>query len=52
MIASKDSVTPHSSDALPASKKVYVTKTVKSNCRDTEIRVPFREIAVTDTKKI
>ncbi|MDZ4743233.1 MAG: phosphomethylpyrimidine synthase ThiC [Verrucomicrobiota bacterium] len=51
MIASQDTIAPHSSDALPASKKIYVTKSVKSNSRSAEIKVPFREITVTDTKK-
>jgi phosphomethylpyrimidine synthase len=45
MIASKDSFEPHSSEQLPASKKVFVAGTIHP-----DVRVPMREIAVTDTK--
>src|SRR5215510_1471937 len=45
MIATKDSFEPHSSEQLPASKKVYVAGTVHQ-----DVRVPMREIAVSDTK--
>ncbi len=45
MIASKESFEPHSSEQLPASKKVFVAGTIHS-----DIRVPMREIEVSDTK--
>ena len=46
MIANpKTSFEPHSSEQLPASKKVFVAGTIH-----TDVRVPMREIAVTDTK--
>jgi phosphomethylpyrimidine synthase len=45
MIASKDSFEPHSSEQLPASKKVFVEGTIHP-----DVRVPMREIAVSDTK--
>ncbi|HEY4415962.1 MAG TPA: phosphomethylpyrimidine synthase ThiC [Verrucomicrobiae bacterium] len=45
MIANKESFEPHSSEQLPASKKVFVTGTTHAG-----IRVPMREIAVSDTK--
>jgi phosphomethylpyrimidine synthase len=45
MIASKESFEPHSSEQLPASKKVFVAGTIHP-----EIRVPMREIEVSDTK--
>ncbi|MDX1953568.1 MAG: phosphomethylpyrimidine synthase ThiC [Verrucomicrobiota bacterium] len=45
MIASKDSVGPKSSDALPASRRVYVSGVIHP-----EIRVPFREIDLHPTK--
>jgi phosphomethylpyrimidine synthase len=45
MIALKDSFEPHSSEQLPASKKVYVAGVLHP-----EIRVPMREIEVSDTK--
>jgi phosphomethylpyrimidine synthase len=45
MIATKDSFEPHSSEQLPASKKVFVAGTIHP-----DVRVPMREIAVTDTK--
>jgi len=45
MIASKDSFEPHSSEQLPASKKVFVAGAIHS-----DIRVPMREIEVSDTK--
>jgi len=47
MIASKDSFEPHSSDQLPASKKVYVTGEIHP-----DIRVPMREIELSTTKKM
>src|SRR6188768_3668253 len=45
MIASKESFEPHSSEQLPASKKVFVAGAIHP-----DVRVPMREIAVTDTK--
>jgi phosphomethylpyrimidine synthase len=45
MIATKESFEPHSSEQLPASKKIYVEGVLHP-----EIRVPMREIAVSDTK--
>jgi len=45
MIASKESFEPHSSEQLPASKKVFVEGTIHP-----EVRVPIREIEVGDTK--
>jgi phosphomethylpyrimidine synthase len=45
MIATKDSFEPHSSEQLPNSKKVFVAGTIHS-----DVRVPMREITVTDTK--
>src|SRR5882762_8248747 len=45
MIASKDSFEPHSSEQLPASKKVFVAGTIHQ-----DICVPMREIEVSDTK--
>ncbi len=45
MIATKDSFEPHSSEQLPASKKVFVAGTIHK-----DIRVPMREIEVSDTK--
>jgi phosphomethylpyrimidine synthase len=45
MIASKDSIEPHSSDQLPASTRVYVQGELFP-----EVRVPFREIALSPTK--
>src|SRR5476651_1513294 len=45
MIASKDSFEPHSSEQLPNSKKVFVEGTLHP-----ELRVPMREIEVSDTK--
>jgi phosphomethylpyrimidine synthase len=45
MIATKDSFEPHSSEQLPASKKIYVEGVLHP-----EIRVPMREIEVSDTK--
>jgi len=45
MIATKESFEPHSSEQLPASKKVYVAGTLHPG-----IRVPMREIEVTPTK--
>src|ERR1044071_9782490 len=45
MIATKDSFEPHSSEQLPASKKVFVEGTIHP-----DVRVPMREIAVSPTK--
>ncbi|MGZ5568696.1 MAG: phosphomethylpyrimidine synthase ThiC, partial [Limisphaerales bacterium] len=45
MIATKDSFEPHSSDALPNSKKVYVAGKLNP-----DVQVPFREISLTPTK--
>src|SRR5882724_4380198 len=45
MIATKDSFEPHSSEQLPASKKVFVEGSLHQ-----DIRVPMREIEVSDTK--
>ena len=45
MIATKESFEPHSSEQLPASKKVFAAGVIHS-----DIRVPMREIEVSDTK--
>ena len=45
MIATKDSIEPHSSDQLPASTRVYLEGRIHP-----QIRVPFREIALSPTK--
>jgi len=45
MIATKESFEPHSSEQLPASKKIYIAGVLHL-----EIRVPMREIEVSDTK--
>ena len=45
MIATKDSIEPHSSDQLPASTRVYLAGRIHP-----QIRVPFREIALSPTK--
>ena len=45
MIASKESFEPHSTDAFPASRKVYVPGSLHK-----DLRVPFREIALNRTK--
>jgi phosphomethylpyrimidine synthase len=45
MIATKESFEPHSSEQLPASKKVFVAGTIHP-----DVRVPMREIEVTPTK--
>jgi phosphomethylpyrimidine synthase len=45
MIATKDSFEPHSSEQLPASKRVYVQGTIHP-----DVRVPMREIELTPTK--
>ena len=45
MIATKDSFEPHSSEQLPASKRIYVEGTLHK-----DVRVPMREIEVTPTK--
>jgi phosphomethylpyrimidine synthase len=45
MIASKDSIEPHSSDQLPASTRVYVQGELFP-----DVRVPMREIELSPTK--
>src|SRR5882757_4223002 len=45
MIATKESFEPHSSEQLPASKKVFVEGKIHA-----DLRVPMREIEVSDTK--
>jgi phosphomethylpyrimidine synthase len=45
MIATKDTFEPHSSDAWPNSKKVFVP-----GKKHPDIRVPFREISLTPTR--
>jgi phosphomethylpyrimidine synthase len=45
MIATKESFEPHSSEALPNSKKVFLP-----GKRHPDIRVPFREITLSPTK--
>lgn len=45
MIASKETIEPHSSDQLPASTRVYVQGELFP-----EVQVPFREIALSSTK--
>ena len=45
MIATKDSFEPQSSDRLPNSAKVYVPGKIHP-----DVRVPMREIKVSDTK--
>ena len=45
MIATKESFEPHSSEQLPASKRIYVAGQLHA-----DVRVPMREIAVTPTK--
>jgi phosphomethylpyrimidine synthase len=45
MIAAKDSFEPHSTDALPNSRKVFVNGVLHP-----DIRVPFREIELSRTK--
>jgi len=45
MIATKDSFEAHSSEQLPASKKIYLAGVLHP-----DIRVPMREIEVSDTK--
>jgi phosphomethylpyrimidine synthase len=45
MIATKESFEPHSSEQLPASQKVFVAGVLHP-----DIRVPMREITVSDTK--
>src|ERR1700710_3076360 len=47
MIASKDSIEPHSSDQLPASTRVYVPGELFP-----DVRVPLREIALSPTKSM
>ena len=45
MIATKENFEPHSSEALPGSKRVYVEGKLHS-----DVRVPMREIELTATK--
>ena len=45
MIASKDSFEPHSSEQLPASKRVYLPGALHAS-----VQVPVREIELSDTK--
>src|SRR5436190_20879112 len=45
MIESKDSIEPHSSEQLTASTRVYLEGRIHP-----QIRVPFREIALSPTK--
>ena len=45
MIANKDSFEPHSSEQLPASRRIYLQGTLHS-----EVRVPMREIELTPTQ--
>jgi len=45
MIASKESFEPHSSEQLPNSQRVYTPGQIHA-----DVRVPMREISVTDTK--
>ncbi|HET6406695.1 MAG TPA: phosphomethylpyrimidine synthase ThiC [Chthoniobacteraceae bacterium] len=45
MIASKESFEPHSTDAFPASRKVYTPGALHK-----DLRVPFREISLNRTK--
>ena len=45
MIATKDTIEPHSSDQLPASTRIYVQGQLFP-----EVHVPFREIALSPTK--
>src|SRR6201982_3586636 len=48
MIAPKDSIEPHASDApLPNSRKIYVPGSLHP-----DLRVPFREISLAPTKTI
>src|SRR4051794_2819450 len=45
MIATNENFEPHSSEQLPASKKIYMQGSIHK-----DVRVPMREISVTDTK--
>src|SRR3569832_2172520 len=45
MIATKDSIEPHSSDQLPASKRVYIPGQIHP-----DVSVPKREISLAETK--
>jgi phosphomethylpyrimidine synthase len=45
MIATKDSVEPHSSEQLPGSKRIYVAGQIHA-----DVRVPMREIELAPTK--
>ena len=47
MIASKDSIEPHSSEQLPNSKRVYVESTIHP-----DVRVPMREISQSPTNRV
>jgi len=46
MIASKESFEPHSTDAFPASRRVYVAGALHAS-----VRVPFREIELSPTQR-
>jgi phosphomethylpyrimidine synthase len=47
MIATKDSFEPHSSDALPNSRRIYLPGRLHGN-----VRVPAREIALAPTRSV
>src|SRR5262245_37669636 len=47
MIAAKDSFEPHSTDAFPSSRKVFVNGTIHR-----DLRVPFREIELSRTRLV
>ena len=47
MIATKDSIEPHSSDQLPASTRVYLQGELFP-----DVKVPMREIALSPTKRM
>ncbi len=47
MIESNSAVEPHSSDALPGSRRVYVQGTLHAG-----VRVPFREVDLADTRTL
>lgn len=47
MIAPKNDVQPHSCDALPSSRRVYV-----AGNRQPGLKVPFREVTVSDTRTL
>ncbi len=51
MIAKISENTPQSTDSLPNSTRVFVEKSVVSGSQSLEIKVPFREVSLSDTKK-